>query len=432
MRPESESVRLTSRPGTRLLTLLAIPALLAGAAVIATAAPASAAVVTNAVQDVVITPTNPAQGSQLRTDIKWCVPNGSRAGDTFTLQLDPHMRRLPEGFRLDDPATGVEVASAAITGTTPDAAIVTFTLTAYAESHTGVCGTAFVSADFDGFSTPSGQPTPFTSVTNDGKTFTTVITPTGPVPADLTQPSKYGTWTNDDQGQTDPTDFIEWNIDTPNGAFDSATTVDRVPAGERWTFDCSADSVHLYDGFVDAQGDYQQTTEVTGPVTYTCADDVISVDWPAQQAGERFRLRVSASMPTPFGSDDAPATFSNDAAITTTTANVPTTFETSASLTQATSGGEGAGTAIPPVTTPPTEQPTPTQTPTPVVIQPAAGAVPIAATPIAATPRATNSDAALAYTGSDDTVGLWAGGGMLALGLVLALLARRRRTTTGS
>ncbi|MFZ7088819.1 Ig-like domain-containing protein [Curtobacterium sp. RRHDQ10] len=417
----------------RLIPLLALPALIVGTALM-TASPASAAVVTGAIKTVSVTDsaggTTPAQGSQLTTNITWCVPDGSRAGDTFSLTLDDHLRRLPAGFTLDDPATGTPVATAAISNDSPW--IATFTLMSYAETHTGVCGTAFVRSDFDGVSTPTNTTTPFTETTNDGKVFTTDITPTGPVPFDATQPSKYGTWTNADQGQVDPTDFITWHIDTPDGAFDSATTVDAVPAGELWHFDC--DTVRLSNGAIDANGDYQPLAGTAGDVTdavpFDCSDTQVTVQWPAEQAGDRYRLEVAASLDAPVGSDSDPARFTNDATVTTTVGATVSQFSTSAALVQASGGGDGSGSAItPPPAVTPTPTPAPSTTPTPA---PTATIAPAASTGTPAAARVVRANGAdeLAMTGQDDTPGIAIGGGLLVLGLVLTLAAKRRRNAT--
>src|ERR1022692_4642002 len=48
---------------------------------------ADAARITGAITNVTLTPTNPSTGSQVNTTMDYCVPNGTVAGDTFTLTL---------------------------------------------------------------------------------------------------------------------------------------------------------------------------------------------------------------------------------------------------------------------------------------------------------------------------------------------------------
>ncbi|KPG76578.1 Ig-like domain-containing protein, partial [Frigoribacterium sp. RIT-PI-h] len=329
------------RRGRRALrlsaALLATLALAGTAALTGTAAPARAAEIDGAITDVTVTPTTPKQGTQLTTTIAWQVPDDTMAGDTFTLTLSEHLKNLPTDFALRDPATGAVVADATVVGTRPY--VITFTMTAYAEDHLNVSGQAFVTSDFEGRTTPSGVPTPFTSTTNDGRDFTTVVTPTG-VMRGLDQPTKYGTYTAADQGRSTAARFLTWHVLTPLGAFDSATTTDVVPAGQAWTYDCDTavfDSVR-----VKADGSFAAPVTVT-PTSFSCSPAGFTVNWGAQVVNVQDRVNIAVSLPAPTGTATPAQTFTNRATVSTVVGGVTTTGAVSSSKTQAPAGGEGSG-----------------------------------------------------------------------------------------
>lgn len=329
------------RRGRRALrlsaALLATLALAGTAALTGTAAPARAAEIDGAITDVTVTPTAPRQGTQLTTTIAWEVPDDTKTGDTFTLTLSEHLKNLPTDFALRDPATGAVVAEATVVGTRPY--VVTFTMTSYAESHLNVSGKAFVKSDFEGRTTPSGVPTPFTSTTNDGRDFTTVVTPTG-VMRGLDQPTKYGTYTAADQGRSTAARFLTWHVLTPLGAFDSATTTDTVPAGQTWTYDCDTlvfDSIR-----VKTDGSFAAPLAVT-PTSYTCSPAGYTVSWGPQVVNVQDRVSIAVSLPAPTGTATAAQTFTNRATVSTVVGGVTTTGAVSSSKTQASAGGTGSG-----------------------------------------------------------------------------------------
>ncbi|WP_168581927.1 Ig-like domain-containing protein [Gephyromycinifex aptenodytis] len=99
---------------------------------------ADAAIIPDAVTDVRIDKTQINRWEQFKLNMDWRVPNASKAGDTFTLAL-PAELEATNGltFPLIDPA-GQTVAHARVNN-----GVATFTLTAYAESHMGVHGSAW-------------------------------------------------------------------------------------------------------------------------------------------------------------------------------------------------------------------------------------------------------------------------------------------------
>ncbi len=93
---------------------------------IAVFAPAvGAAQIAGAITNVVITPPSQA-GAGLKISEDWCVPDGTKAGDTFSQTLPTQLGGFPASFDLTD-AAGDVIANATISTTTP--AVVTFTMT---------------------------------------------------------------------------------------------------------------------------------------------------------------------------------------------------------------------------------------------------------------------------------------------------------------
>ncbi len=326
----------------RRLALVVTPLLAALALTVGIGAPAQAAPIDSAITNVVVTPTNPKQGSQLTTRIDWSVPDSTKAGDTFTLTLSTHLDNLPAGFTLKDPATGAVVATAVLSGTSPE--VITFTMTSYASTHLNTRGSAYITSDFNGGSTPSNVATPFTFTTGDNRSFTTDVTPTGG-PRDYSMPSKYGSFARADQGRDNGTDFLIYRLDTPVGPFDSAVTTDTVPAGQNWAFDCG--TLTFADETPNGAGGVTPGAAAT-PTTSSCSTTALSVTWPAQVDGHLYRARIAVSLTTPIPADAPAQTFLNTAQVATTVGASTITASASASNTQATAGGTGVGTNLTP------------------------------------------------------------------------------------
>jgi hypothetical protein len=295
---------------------------------------ADAALISGAITDVTLAPTNPATGSQVTTTMDYCVPNGTVAGDTFTLQLAPQLTNLPAGFALTDGGGNV-VANSSVNPGPP--AIATFTMTAYAETHQNVCGTAFFTSGFSSSLAPPGQTTPFTYVDNDGHPYTTNVTPTGPAGGNFGHANKFGQFTDTDQGRTDPVDFVQWKVSTPAGPFSGATITDAAPAGE--SIDCA--TVALDRLTIDGAGTVIGRTAIS-QAGLTCTPSSISVALPAlADSTMAYQLTFEASLAAGTGANSAPTTFSNTGAVVTTGPDV--SYTPTASVTQSGGGGTGSG-----------------------------------------------------------------------------------------
>lgn len=336
-----KSASTDSSPRSRLRlagAALAAAALAVGAMTLGLAAPAHAATVSGAITNVAVTPTSPKQGGQLTTDIDWKVPDATQSGDTFQLTLSSALTNLPSGFALRDPATNDVVANAVLSQTDP--AVITFTMTDYASTHYAVHGTAYVTSTFSAVAAPSGVPTPITSTTGDGRSFTTVITPTGVV-GNRAAPVKYGTFAGSDQGRTQPADFLVYRIDTPVGPFDTASVSDSVPSGQSWFYDCA--TFRTYFETVDAKNTVTSAVPVT-PTSSSCTTGAVSATFGAADASHMYVIRVAVSLPAGTGATAAPQTFLNHASVATTTGGATTSQVAYASNVQSSGGGTGVGT----------------------------------------------------------------------------------------
>ncbi|AMM19722.1 hypothetical protein AX769_05645 [Frondihabitans sp. PAMC 28766] len=192
-------------------------------------------------------------------------------------------------------------------------------------------------SDFSAAKMPSGTPTPITSTTNDGKTFSTSITPTGII-GDRSIPIKYGKFSTD-EGRLHPKDFIAYHVDTPMGPSTSTTIADSVPSGQNWTFDCS--TVGYVDQTIAANNSIAAQTPVT-PTAKSCTRTSLTATLPAVAASHIIVLTYSTSLLAATG-DAAPQTFVNQAVVTTTAGGVTTSADANASNVQSSGGGTGVG-----------------------------------------------------------------------------------------
>ena len=413
--PAASSSRHRPRRRAGLAAAVAL-ALAAGGLALGVAAPASAAepvpadVVSarstnmpDAVTDIAVTPTTPEQGAQVTTTLEFTVPVGTVTGDSFTVQLSPRLKDLPEMFPVTDLDTGEVVANAVVVkGSGAAGARLVVTFTDFVETHEDVSGSAFIESAFDSVTTPSDTTSPFTSVVEGGATFTTQVTPVGPVGSHLNA-SKYGVFTRDDQGRTNPLGALEYRIDTPVGPFATATTTDTRPAGQTWTFAC--DSLAFQDRRADADGLYVQGTSTPLDVpagSVTCTPGQVTVTWPSALAGHFYRLVAPVDLAAATGSGPSQS-FENSAVtvLSRSTEATPVSFPARSVTRQASAGGEADGTDVPPVTTPPVTTPPVTTPPvtTPPVTTPPVTTPPVTTPPVttlpAVTPPATTTPAAI-------------------------------------
>ncbi|MEV7777631.1 Ig-like domain-containing protein [Kitasatospora sp. NPDC088351] len=212
-------------------------------------------------------PSAPLQnGTPVTSQITWCVPNGSHAGDTFSIAMPPELVNFPSGTQNVLDSTGAVIGTATISG---NPAVITYTMGSYVETHTDVCGTTTASAQLSTGETGSQN---LVYTTNAGVSFTTPVTIIPNPPRDPTQPQKYGIIYN---GTAFSATNIVWVIHTP--ASTTATTAlitDTAQAGQ--AFNCAAFVPGLTLPYstnpastISQQNLNTTTNQLGGDVTYT-------------------------------------------------------------------------------------------------------------------------------------------------------------------
>lgn len=300
---------------------------------------AEAAVIDGAVRDITVTPTNPRPTEAIRTTIDWCVPNGTKAGDTFTITMPEQLGGFPPSFELLDPA-GQLVATATVGG---DPVTATFTMTDYAETRVGVCGDAFFESRMDAVEVADTTQTLVYEVNGDLTFEQTVdVQPLGgPV---RTQGVKRGEWADpDDQCRTTTDDCIEWVLTTRVGPYDSVEFVDLAADG--LAFNCAELGVVYWTVNPDGTREDAFAPGAVGATSdIDCGADAVTVVTGPVPADMLVRLRIPASpaAPAPAGG----AVYSNIASISHNTDTDVITDEVDAESRSAVAGGSGSGVGV--------------------------------------------------------------------------------------
>ncbi|HEY7627967.1 MAG TPA: Ig-like domain-containing protein [Ilumatobacteraceae bacterium] len=326
--------------------LLALFLLLAGAATsVVAVTSAQAAVIDNPVISITVTPANPRVIDPVRTDVVWCVPDVTAAGDTFAIALPPELRQLPNGFPLRDP-NGELVATASITG---QPAVATFTFTAYVDTHDNVCGTAFFESRLDSTLVP-GQSYTLTYIVNGTTTFNPVITI-----APWTNPQGRNTATKGaffsdttDECRTVADSCIAWYVESRLGPFQSITVSDDGLADA--AFVCSTLTVTLWS--VDASGNLAQAFSPASQgttVQTTCTPTSLQVVATNVPAARLVRVVIRAT-PTTLNPDGG-VLFANTATVTQVSEVGSTQDTVNGQRRSVRVGGDANGVIPPPPTT---------------------------------------------------------------------------------
>lgn len=307
----------------------------------ALAAPASAAELPGAITSVTTNKTSYGYDENVRLDFTWAVPDGSVAGDTFTLPLPDALRAASLArFTLAD-ADGTPIATAAWSGKT-----IVFTLTDYAATHRGVAGSGFVTVQWDhSVVTETGGPV----VLKVGSSVTTVEIapkpapkPTNPgtsTPAPTPTPTqrglgKSGGWADGAyEGTRDAADNIDWDVRLPGnpiGFTGPVDVVDRIGAGS--VIDCATLRVSTRPGLASGTP--------TAPVdasryTVTCTGSTLHLVLDRISPDEFIDLRYQGTI-----TDQSAGTYSN--AVTVTAPGQ--TWSRTTAIRRTAAGGIGAGT----------------------------------------------------------------------------------------
>ncbi len=349
---------------------------------------AQAATVNNAIRSVDVVETTAAAGDSVKVAATWAVPDGSKAGDTFTLTLPTMLvTNALSGVTRDlKDKDGEVVARYVVSGQT-----VTFTLTEYAEDHIGISGTAHFGVTLARSLAPDPR-TPVQFQVN-GAVWPQIdyIDVTGPKPGDDYSGSA-SKWQNWRKVGDDPRGGILWAItgpSVPESLAHGSTYVIRDVPGAGQQIDCT--EMHLWQGDKNIGGELTNRTYVgTDRYTKECTADSASVTIKptARDVGKVFMLLGYSVVTDPNLSE-----YKNSGTVTLWgTANYPAN-----STLKVEAGGDGQGSVPSPSPAPGTPPPTtvtvtapgvPVVVVPPVVVQPGQPAPPPVTTTVTATPTA--------------------------------------------
>ena len=308
-RPAGGAARRLARMRRRYLSFaapitLAMALVLGASALIAethTARTASAAEIPGAITSVSIAEESTTYYADFEVDLTWSVPDSATAGDTFSFVLPQQVVAHTNGFDLRD-SQGRLVAVATISG-----GVVTFTLTDYADTFNAVSGSAFFSAAWNSQVVTGGGPVTVDFVTST-QTFTDTVQVGSPGSIDRGVPRKYGSWTDAaDQGVTNPTDALQWRVESARGPFESVRMQDSVGGGHE--IDCSSLRSQIATAF-DSAGNATNWAD-TGTVSSSCSTAAIDVTFPALPDGAVYRLKYATTV-----TDATLGSYSNGATVT--------------------------------------------------------------------------------------------------------------------
>jgi Big-like domain-containing protein len=285
---------------------------------------ASAAVIHGAITHVTVSPVDGSVYDPVTVDVNWCIPDGTVAGDTFSLTLPSQLKSTRNVFEVKDPSGAIVATAVKADG------VVTFTFTEWAESHNNVCGTAYFNDSYDLSNIEVNAPNELVFDTGDGlfKQVTTPKQQTGVT----TRPKalKYGSWADDSETR------IDWNIDTPtapSGGWKGAKFEDVSPAGQE--FDCQ--SIRLQIGTVGPNNNFVFEASVPpADYTVTCSPTALLVTTAiAINEGQLLHLRVATVV-----TETSESTYRNSATVTVG-GNVGT--PTNGAVLRSTAGGAADG-----------------------------------------------------------------------------------------
>ncbi|MFI2564364.1 Ig-like domain-containing protein [Paenarthrobacter sp. NPDC018779] len=428
---------------TALLAILLLVVGLAWSAAPAHAAGIPDARITLSTQSVV---TN--QWDQVDLSCEWSVPDHSKPGDTFELQLPPQLRWFgTASFDLDNP-DGETVARAEAN----DSGLVVFTLTDFVESHPfGIGGTCSFTTQF---AEVPGEDDHSRLDFVIGDTVLRVpvdITPctSNCAPVPLT-PGKAMWWADANQTR------LESIIYMPPMKSDTNDVVVTDTPAEGMEIDC--DEITPRVGTVlNADGNIIDPMDTDKyPAVVDCTPGKVTATWTGLPKGERVELFVVAAVTNPnldsytntgtvtisgvttdIGAEtkrtdangNGNATSGPTATPTPTRTVTPSPTATPTVTPTVTPTPTTTPTATPSVTPTRTVTPsptaTPTVTPTPTASTTSSAPVVVVPTSTVTTPAAGGSEGQLATTGANGPVFIFAAAAFLAVGSLLAFVATR-------
>ena len=358
----------------RALTVIAALSITLGAAVVA-ALPGQASVIAGAITSITTSATQVDQYDRVDLDCTWAVPNGSKPGDTFTMQLPSQLRWYgSSSFPLKAPdGQTVAIAQAASNG------LVTFTLTSYVLTHSvNVHGTCMFSTQYAVATTGQNVVLSFTV---GARVFSLEIGTGAPCTQDCppahTSALKSMWWTDGTQQSA------KSRIEAPPTTADVSTVTLTDTPGPGLAIDCSSVAPAIgrtldSDGLVVQPGDAARH-----PAQVVCTPASLTVTWTGLPAGEYTEVELVNTV-----TDPTLASYSNSGTVTINGFIAPV----GSHLARTDGGGTGIGSTPTPNTTSPTTTPStttrPTTTPSTTTAPPTATA-PV--TPDHATPTTTQA-----------------------------------------
>jgi hypothetical protein len=331
----------TSRRPRRRSVLAAVAVtLLVGGLQLVDTHPVSAAQIDGAVQDITVSPTNPAPNDLIRTTVDWCVPDGIQGGDFFTISIPEQFQGLPPTFELRD-RSGQLVANGTIAGSAPP--IATITLTDYVETRVGICGDAYFNARMDAQEVAGTTQTLVYTVNGD-LTFEETIEVSDSLAPVRERSSKRGEFTDpDDQCRTDTTNCIEWVLTSRLGPYESVTFNDVAIDG--LSFSCDDLSVVIWSVNPDGtREDAFAPADLGATVQTDCDPSELTLTVGPIPASHLVRLRLPATPDVPAGG--AGGDYSNIATITHDTGDGVIVDDVGSESRSASAGGSASGDSI--------------------------------------------------------------------------------------
>lgn len=252
---------------------------------------AHAAELNNVITNVDIAQTQLEVWQKARVDVTFAVPAGAAGGDTFTLVMpdsllvDPSMT-FPV-MTATMPQQKMADATVSVVG---GQTIVTFTLTDYVNTHSGVTGSAYFESTWDANKVTPGTTEILTFLTGaTSSTDSVFIVPT----VQTREPSKWQTWVNDPTAEGLPADDnLTWGLMfgevKPSDIGTIVTFTDTPRAGQK--LDCATIQIVIFEYMADGSTPWLASDNLNNWPGFSCSTATMS-----------FSLDVPAMVPTEDG-----------------------------------------------------------------------------------------------------------------------------------
>ena len=331
---------------SRLVVVLAALMLAAIGGLVA-APSASAAVIPGAITSISTKSSKVAQWDQVDFSCTWAVPDGSKPGDTFTLQLPDELRWSgSKTFDLLSPDCAV-VAKAVVN----DSGYVVFTLTDYVTTHPlDVHGTCNFTTQYVAVTTGCTVNLKFEV---NGEVVTVPVGTAPPCPTgcgtDRSWAQKWMWWSNPEQTATRSL------LMAPATTTDDATVVITDTPGPGLALDCTTVEATVGKNLDGSGMITDPRDDAAYPAKISCTPDKVTVTWKGLPKGEYTEVRVKSVV-----TDPTRTSYENAGTISIAGKESPV----SAGTKRTNAGGTGVGTTPAPTTSSPSSTTSPSKTTT--------------------------------------------------------------------